>query len=298
MYARPHLTALLGAAALLSIPAPASSQDLPLVTPDDYGRWERLGADALSPFGDWVAYVVTRVDETSELRVRRLADDSTRVFPWGSAPVFSPDGRWLAWTVGLPPEERERLQERDEPVRDKATVMDLQTGETRDFEAVSERRFDASGRFIALRGYAPEEPAGKGADVRIVTLGTGAETTFGNVSEMAWSPAGSQLALAVATGTDVGNGVQVHDAETGTLRSADASGSAYRSLRWRDDSHDLAALRSRDAASADGTAWDVLAWRDLDRGIEMTVLGSNTAGVPDTLEVVRHRAPPGPTTVA
>ena len=291
MYARPHLTALLAAAALLSIPAPASSQDLPLVTPDDYGRWERLGADALSPFGDWVAYVVTRVDETSELRVRRLADDSTRVFPWGSAPAFSPDGRWLAWTVGPPPEERERLQEQDEPVRDKATVMDLQTGETRDFEAVSERRFDASGRFIALRGQAPEEPAGKGADVRIVTLGTGAETTFGNVSEMAWSPTGSQLALAVATGADVGNGVQVHDAETGTLRSADASGSAYRSLRWRDDSHDLAALRSRDAASADGTAWDVLAWRDLDRGIEMTVLGSSTAGVPDTLEVVHHRAP-------
>ena len=115
MYARPHLTALLAAAALLSIPAAASSQDLPLVTPDDYGRWERLGADALSPFGDWVAYVVTRVDETSELRVRRLADDSTRVFPWGSAPAFSPDGRWLAWTVGLPPEERERLQEQDEP---------------------------------------------------------------------------------------------------------------------------------------------------------------------------------------
>ena len=291
MYARLHVTALLAAAALLSIPAPASPQDRPLVTPDDYGRWERLGANALSPFGDWVAYVVTRVDETSELRVRSLADDSTRVFPWGSAPAFSPDGRWLAWTVGLPPEERERLQEQDEPVRDKATVMDLQTGETRDFEAVSERRFDASGRFIALRGQAPEEPAGKGADVRIVTLGTGAETTFGNVSEMAWSPAGSLLALAVATGTDVGNGVQVYDAAAGTIRSADASGSSYRSLRWRDDSHDLAALRSRDAASADGNAWDVLAWRDLERGIEMTVLGSNTAGVPDTLEVVRHRAP-------
>ncbi len=291
MYAHPHLTALLTAATLLAIPAPASPQDLPLVTPDDYGRWERLGANALSPYGDWVASVVTRVDEASELRVRRLADDSTRVFSWGSAPAFSADGRWLAWTVGLPPEERERLQEQDEPVRDKASVMDLQTGEIREFDAVSERRFDASGRFIALRGYTPEEPAGKGADVRIVNLATGAETTLGNVGEMAWSPMGSLLALAVATGTDVANGVQVYDAAAGTIRSADASGSAYRSLRWRDDSHDLAALRSRDAASADGTAQDVLAWRELDRGLEMTVLGSNTAGIPDTLEVVRHRAP-------
>ena len=276
--------AMLATAAILAAPALAPAQERPLVT--DYGRWERLGADALSPFANWVAYVVTRVDETSELRVRRLADDSTRVFPWGSAPAFSADGRWLVWTTGVSPDERENS---DEPVRDKASLMDLQTGGIREFDAVSERAFDASAGFLALRGYAPDEPAGKGADVRIVTLATGAETTFGNVPEMAWSPLGSHLALAIATGTDVGNGVQVYDATAGTLRSLDASASAYRSLRWRDDSHDLAALRSRDAASADGTAWDVLAWRELDR--EMTVLGSNTAGISNTLEVVRHRAP-------
>ena len=279
--------ATLAAAAMLAAPAPAAAQERPLVTADDYGRWENLGPATLSPHGDWIAYTVTRVDETSELRVRKLDQDSTRVFAWGSAPAFSPDGRWLAWTVGVSPEERESS---DEPVRDKTSVMDLQTGETREFEAVSERAFDASGGFLALRGYAPEEPEGKGADVRILTLGTGGETTFGNVGEMAWNPMGSYLALAVATGTDVGNGVQVYDAAAGTLRSLDASASAYQSLRWRDDSHDLAALRSRADASADGTAYDVLAWHDLDRGVDMTVLGANTAGIPDSLEVVRHRA--------
>ena len=275
----------------LVLPSPASPQDRPLVTPDDYGRWERLGVVEFSPFGEWIAYVVTRVDEKSELRVRKLEEDSVRIFPWGSAPRFSPDGRWLSWTIGLPPEERERLEESDEPIREKASVMDLQTGETREFDVVSEQRFDASGSFVALRGYPPDEPSGKGADLRIITLATGTETTFGNVGEMAWSPTGSLLALAIATGTDVGNGVQVYDAAAGILRSADASGSAYRSLRWRDDSTDLAALRSSDATSADGTAYDVLAWRDLDRRVEMMVLGASAAGIPDTLETVRHRAP-------
>ena len=279
-------TATLAAATIL--PALARAQERPLVTPDNYGRWENLGPATLSPHGDWIAYTVTRVDETSELRVRKLDEDSTRVFAWGSSPGFSPDGRWLAWTVGVSPEERENS---DEPVRDKASVLDLQTGETREFEAVSERAFDASGGFLALRGYPPDEPAGKGADVRIVTLATEAETTFGNVGEMAWSPMGSHLALAIATGTDVGNGVQVYDAAAGTLRSLDASASAYQSLRWRDDSHDLAALRSRDDASADGTAYDVLAWHDLDRRVDMNVLSANTAGVPDSLEVVRHHTP-------
>lgn len=275
----------------LVLPSSAFAQDRPLVTPDDYGRWERLGPVEFSPFGDWIAYGVTRVDEESELRVRKVEEDSVRVFPWGSAPRFSPDGRWLSWTIDLPPAERERLEESEEPIRERASVMDLRTGETREFDAVSEQRFDASGSFLALRGYAPDEPAGKGADVRIVTLATGTETSFGNVSEMAWSPAGSLLALAIATGTDVGNGVQVYDGAAGTLRSADASGSAYRSLSWRDDSVDLAALRSRDAASADGTAYDVVAWRDLDRRVETLVLGASTAGTPDTLEAVRHRAP-------
>ena len=288
----PTLAALAALGGLtLVLPSPASPQDRPLVTPDDYGRWERLGGVEFSPFGEWIAYVVTRVDEKSELRVRKLEEDSVRIFPWGSAPRFSPDGRWLSWTIGLPPEERERLAESDKPIREKASAMDLQAGETREFDAVSEQRFDASGSFMALRGYPPDEPSGKGADLRIITLATGTETTFGNVGEMAWSPTGSLLALAIATGTDVGNGVQVYDAAAGTLRSADASSSAYRSFRWRHDSADLAALRSSDATSADGTAYDVLAWRDLDRRIETVVLGANTAGIPDTLEAVHHRAP-------
>ena len=286
----PAALATLGGLALV-LPSSVSSQDRPVVTPDDYGRWERLGGVELSPFGEWIAYAVTRVDEKSELRVRKLEEDSVRVFPWGSGPRFSPDGRWLAWTVDLPPDERERLAESDEPIREKASLMDLRTGETREFDAVSERDFDASGRYVALRGYAPDEPAGKGAGLRIVTLATGTEISFGNVGEMAWSSTGSLLALTIATGTDVGNGVQVYDADAGILRSADASGSAYRSLRWRDDSADLAALRSREAASEDDIAYDVLAWRDVDRRVEALVLGAEAAGSPDTLEAVQHRAP-------
>ena len=315
---------VLGGLALF-LPAAAVAQERAVVVPEEYGRWERLGGVEMSPFGDWIAYEVTRVDETSELRVRRLRPnggagaaagataDSARVFAWGSGAAFSPDGRWLVWTVGVPPDERERRAASDEPIREKAALMDLSSGETREFDAVSESRFDASGRFLALRGYAPDEPAGKGADVRVITLAAGTETSFGNVGEMVWSPVGSLLALAIATGTDMGNGVQVYDAAAGILRSADASGSAYRGLSWRERgadlagaAADLAVLRSRDDASADGSAHDVLAWRDLDRRfeagepLETLVLRAHPAdgapadlpaGFPDTLETVRHHSP-------
>ncbi|MCY3706045.1 MAG: hypothetical protein OXH08_11225 [Gammaproteobacteria bacterium] len=81
------------AAVCLAAALPLSAQNLPRVAPEDYGRWENLGPALLSPNGDWVAYTVSRVDETAELRVRRLSEDSTRVFPWGEAPGFAPDGQ-------------------------------------------------------------------------------------------------------------------------------------------------------------------------------------------------------------
>ncbi|MXW10644.1 MAG: S9 family peptidase [Gammaproteobacteria bacterium] len=278
------------AAVSLAAALPLSAQNLPRVAPEDYGRWENLGPALLSPHGDWVAYTVSRVDETAELRVRRLSEDSTRVFPWGEAPGFAPDGRWLAWTVGLSPKDTERFEEEGEALREGAALLDLATGELREFESVSGWSFDSSGRFLALRGNPPEEPAGKGADLRIVMLPTGSETSFGNVAEMAWSSSGSRIAMVIATGTDLGNGVQVYDAGPGTLQSVDASGARYQGLAWRDDADDLAALRSREDASAGGTAYDVLAWRGLDRRPEMVVLGEGAAGIADALEVV-DRAP-------
>ena len=281
----PRRAARILAPGLLAAAFPLSAQDLPRVAPEDYGRWETLGSALISPHGDWIAYQVSRVDETAELRMRRVSEDSTRVFPWGGSPAFSPDGRWLAWTVGVSPEERERLEAEDEPVRQEAALMELATGEMRAFASVSQWSFDSSGRFLALRGDPPGEPAGKGADLRIVTLATGSETSFGNVAEMAWSPAGSRIAMVIATGTDLGNGVQVYDAGSGTLQSMDASGARYRGLAWRDDAADLAVLRSREDASAEGAAYDVVAWRGLDRGLELVVAGEGIAGIADTLEV-------------
>ena len=267
------------------VPDPASAQDRPLVTPDDYGRWESLGFGTLSPDGTWLAYTVSRVDETSELRLRKLDEDSTRVFEWGSGAHFSPGGRWFMWTAGVSPEERERRAGAEEPVRNKTMLMDLRTGETREFASVASSSFDPTGRFLALRGTPPREPRGKGADLRVVTLTDGATIAFGNVTAMTWNPQGPLLAMVIGTGSDFGNGVQLYDAVAGTLRSADASGSRYQSLRWRDDSTDLLAMRSREAASEEATFFDVLAWRGVDRGGAPMLLDGSAAGIPDTLDV-------------
>lgn len=288
---RTSLATLLAALFCLAAAPGITAQEKPALTRADYGKWESLGRATLSPDGKWLAYGISRVNEESELRVRSLERDSTRVVPWGSRPAFSADSRWLAWSIEVPPDERKKLEKDKSPVRLGAGMLNLRTGAERTFEAVSAFAFDATGKFLILEGYAPEEPKGKGADIRVVVLADGIEVNFGNVAEYAWSEAGSFLALALATGTDAGNGIQVFDAATGHIQSLDASASAYGQLAWREHAFDLAALRSTEPASKEGSAYQLLAWRGLDGVAQRFVLDPTEAGIADTFEVVRHRRP-------
>jgi dipeptidyl aminopeptidase/acylaminoacyl peptidase len=286
----------LALAALLAVPplAPAGGQQAsrPVVEQREYGKFETLLSPVLSPDGTWLAYGIRRVSEEEELRIRPLDRDTTRIAPFGTAPRFSPDSRRLAWLVGVSPAERERLRKEDEPVRTKAGILDLGTGEERVLEAVQAMGFDATGRYLALHGYAPEEPKGRGADLQLLDLETGEIMTFGGVSEYAWSPRGTLLALALSTGTTAHNGVQVYDASSQRLRQLDGSPSAYRRLAWRKDATDLAFLRSLGPEGADSTEHTLLAWQGLDAAQpEALILDLGAAGAPDTLVLVGHRPP-------
>ncbi len=294
----PFVSTVLAIGVLIFHMNPAAAQqpagDRPILTPDDYGQFESLTSQTLSPLGDWLVYGIRRVNEEEELRIVELASDSTRVVPWGSGPTFSPDGGWLAWTMGTDPNEAEGDTDEatDDPARDGAGLLELSTGQQWSWQGVRAFAFDAEGHFLALHGYAPDEPRGKGADLRLVELESGTVTSFGNVGSFAWSESGSLLAMAIATGTEDGNGVQLYHAGEGRLRSLDTSGSAYRHLAWREGPSDLAVLRSVEPAGADSTGHALLAWRGLDGpDVDRLVLEATPAGVADTLRVVGLRAP-------
>ncbi len=301
----PHTRRLLSAAVIRRLPSvavilllslaaahPASAQERPRVTPEEYGRFESLLQPSIAPDGGWLAYRVRRVDETEELRIRPLAGDTLLVVPWGGAAEFSADSRWAAWSIGMSEDERERLREEEKPIHNRAGLRDLQSGVEREFASVRALSFDPSGRFLALHGYSPEDAQGRGADLRIVDLRSGTEMSFGNVSEVAWSDRGGLLALVIATGNEDGNAVHLYRANEGVLRVLDHSTSSYRRLAWRDDAADLAVLRSAGAMGADSTGHSVLAWRDLEQGPGARLeLAPTPSDVPDTLQIVGHAGP-------
>jgi dipeptidyl aminopeptidase/acylaminoacyl peptidase len=224
-------------------PAPQGPR---LVTPDDYDRFESLRGGTLSENGEWFAYELARGDDSRELRVRSLIDDEAEelVQPWASRASFSKDGVWVAWSAGVSTKEAERLRKKKEPVHSDCVLRRLGTDEERELEGVARFAFDETGRYLAVLGYAPKGADGKGADLRLLDLTGGDELTLGNVGSFAWCEVAPVLAIAMKTGSDAGNGVQLVNVETGRLRNLDSSASEYSGLAWREESADLAVLRS------------------------------------------------------
>ncbi len=281
------------ATTLAFLPSRVAAQDKPTLGADDYDRWESLGPASLSPDGLWLAVVVRRVDETSELRVHRTDSDSVAVVAEGSRPEFGADGNWLAYVIGVSPDDRERLGERGEPVRNGVGLLDLRTGEREEIEAIRSFSFSDDGKYLALRRYGPEESRSDGADVLVRDLAGGGSMSFGNVSEFAWQEEGSLLAMIVDAEDRIGNGIRLYDPASGRIRSLDADEATYRELSWREDAPDLAVLKTFEDESHEDTAHVALAWRDLDSGSPRAFAldPREPSELPGGTRIVEHRVP-------
>jgi len=262
----------------------------PVRTPD-YRRFERLFGQALSPDGRWLAWTISRQDGTGAVHLRDLeaaadpagddaaaagpdgggeseggsgADGSpagTSVFPEGSRPAFSPDGRWFMVIEGVSDDERERLRERNRPVPSVLVLRELATGETERLEDVISADFSDDGAFLLLR-----RRGGTGVVVRDLEAGT--HTTFAGVTTAQWSDEGSLLAMVVEPGTDADRSLQVFDPATGRIRPLDSGGDGYAGLTWREDAFDLAVMRRRAFEQGEDDTHVVHVWRGLDGEVE------------------------------
>ncbi len=283
---------LLPLLALAGVSSPALAQDKPTLGPDDYDRWESLGPAVLSPDGRWMAASVNRVSDEGELRIHRTDADSVVVVPFATRPAFSRDGGWLAYSIGVPPDERDAARERDEAVHDQLGLLNLRTGEQEVMPDVEGFSFSDDGAYLVIRRYKPEDKESDGVDVIVRTMGSGAITSFGNVSETEWQDEGRLLALTIDADDQVGNGVSVFDPATGRLRSLDTDEATYTGLSWRDEAADLAVLKTFEDEAYEDTAHVALAWRGLDgegRGFRLDP--RTDTYFPQAMRIVDFRAP-------
>jgi dipeptidyl aminopeptidase/acylaminoacyl peptidase len=280
------------------------------VPASEYTKWETPAAADLSPDGKWVAYEVRRVSGNNELRYRPVSGGDEQTVARATAPQFTRDSRWLAYTIapdtgaggrggrgggqggrggGAPAAGAG-------PARNRIGIVDLRSGSTVAFEDVQSFALSRGGAHVALRRYrptpAPGTPAARGADLVVRDLDKGTQITFGNVADFSWSDEGNLLAMTVDVEGRTGNGVQVLDAAVGTLRSLDAGDHDYSGIVWRPKSADLAVFRSRTDTMFADTSEVVLAWKNAGspQAVRSTYDFSADAAFPSTLRVASYRA--------
>ena len=273
------------------------------VTHADYGKFETLVAQSrggLSPDGRWLAYGINRSNRENELRVTSIASGDTKTIAFGSQPAFSADSRWAAYAIGYSEAQEEKLRQQKKPVHRKLGTLKLASGEMATLEGIESFAFNASGTHLAMKRYAPErkdapespapaEETPVGTTLIVRHLETGRDTTFGNVTEFTWQEKGGRLAIAIGAEDKTGNGVQLYEPETGSLRVLDSAAAIYAGLTWRKDADDLAVLRSATDGRHEGATHAVLAWKGL--GPMASYDPTSAAGFPAGSRIVSFRRP-------
>jgi dipeptidyl aminopeptidase/acylaminoacyl peptidase len=302
---------------VLAAPVVLSGQTKAPATPADYGQWERLtvggrgpsGSSGLSPDGKWIVYGINRSNGKNELRVTNIASGTTKTTDFGSQPAFSSNSAWLAFAIGYSEDETERMRKENKPVENKLGLLNLASGERTVVDSVESFAFSPTGGWIAMRRYPPRAaattgagsagsggpgvPAGgrgapgsdedappPGATLILRDLTNGKDVTLGNVSEYVWQDrkrTGTLLALTINTADKTGNGLQLFDTKTGTLKVLDSAAAIYSNLTWRKDGADLAALKSKTDDKHDGPTQIALAWTHLGESTERAMAYDPTA---------------------
>jgi dienelactone hydrolase len=258
--------------------APANGKVLTL---DDYPGWKRIQNAALSPDGRWLTWAVRPNDGDDTLFVRELDGAATYTFPRGSAPAFSNDSRWVAYTLTAAGQRQggrgqgggQRGQTPPQPQRGQGAgaaapartlqLLELRSGAKHDVPDFESFAFSPNAKFLAVRRNRPQGATHTGADVLLRNLADGTVQNIGNVSEYAFNKGGSQLAWTVDAADRAGNGMYLLDLSTQVTSTLDAASSEYTQFSWNEDGTAIAVLRGTKPASQLHRENVLLAWTGL-----------------------------------
>ena len=262
----------LSAALLLMLAAPALAQGTKALTFQDVMKFNAIQRPVIAEDGSLVAYGAQPDRGDGEGVVHRMADGKVFRVPRGSAPVISPDGRYVAMAVKPSFAETERAGKT--PPKPGMALLDSRTGTVTSVDRVERFAFSSDAKWLAyLAAAAPAEKsqvpkpaetgteatkAPKGTPLKLRQLESGQETDLPDVVAFAFDSDAKYLAFTVAAEGGKGNGLFVKELSEGggapAMPANQTDGARYRHLTWTRTGSVLAFVTATDE-DGPGSLW-------------------------------------------
>ncbi len=220
------------------------AQNKKQLTPADYGKWRSLSTTDLSPNGDWMLYSVTVQEDNDTLFVVHRTSGKIHKLPFATAPEFSDDNQWLAYRIGLPFREAEKLRDQQKPVEYKMGLLNLQTGKIEEIKNINRFGFSRNGKYLAAYLMPPKESKDKGAVLLLRNLADGTTRTIGNVTEYAFNKKSDYVAYILESANTAGNTIELYNLATNNLKVLASDTSRFSKLSWQKDGDGLAFFKA------------------------------------------------------
>jgi dipeptidyl aminopeptidase/acylaminoacyl peptidase len=199
---------------------------------EEYGKWQSIGVSELSPNGAWIAYQIIVQEDNDSLYVINRATNKTYKLAFASSPEFSRDNQWLAYRIGLPFKEAEKLRDQSKPIEYKMGLLNLSTGKIESIANVNRFGFSENGQFLAVNVAPPKENKDKGSVLLLKNLSDSSTRTIGNVTEYAFNKKSDYLSYIVESANIAGNSVELFNLLTYTLKVVASDTLKFSKLTW------------------------------------------------------------------
>ena len=278
MYSRNKAAAAVAAFILLASLGRSSAQTSPQTAKrplsyDVYDSWRSIQGTVVSRDGGWICYTLAPQDDDGELIVRNLRTGAERRQARGKDGMFTPDGRFVAFSIAAPKEEVDKAKKAGKKDADLPKngfgVMNVDTGQV--FTADRVKSFKLPEEGSAAVAYLLEPPEKKpdtaaaeqetdkqktkkkkekkkepGTDLVVRQLVSGMSSTVHDVTEYAWSKDGALLAYTMSSRNGDTDGAYVGQTKDGSVITLLKGKGFYKSIAFDEKGTQLAFVSDRD----------------------------------------------------
>ncbi|WP_158293149.1 S9 family peptidase [Tamlana fucoidanivorans] len=232
------------------------------ITPEDYGKWERLSRPIISNDGKWLTYGIVTNEKDKTTFLYNISQKKQRQFNNSSNAEFSENNNWFYYTHVPPGKELKKKKKNKEENKtpNKATLINLLTKDSILLEDYESFKFSSSGNYLAVKRVKD-----KIHTLILKDIISKKNITLGNVKEFSWHPEKDLLALNIETVDKKGNSLQLFNTINNTLQVLDQNEVDYSNLKWFEENNSLLVLRKAENEDYEDHTIDFLIWNNLDQ---------------------------------